>query len=317
MNLTAEEKIVQQIAEKRGQNIQPEKGLLKQFSPSQKPLLFGGALVLGIALFSLLFFSQPQVQRSQQASLEQQMLVAKFLPKEEITPEYIDSLGDAQERSFAEKQQQQDAQKNSPPSKTPPAIEPSKPLVATASMLLFSANKNGGGNMSLPLGTEISAELEKTVIADDRSVPVVARLHQDVKHGDEIIFPRNSRAFGTTQGMVEDRVHVFFSRIVFPNGEEHPFSGIALDEQGIGGIQGKVKKKPIKRGKGILSSALLGASTVFAPAGVGFEDMAMRGAQQGSLRELSRDGQYYQRTEAMPIVTLRAETPFVIMVEQH
>ena len=315
MNMEAEEKIIQRLAEQSGQRIGKEGTVLKQFSPSQKPLLFAGSLVLGLGLISLLFLSEPKVQRSQQANLEQQMLVEKFIPQEEITPEYLDSLGDAQERNFSE--QEQNKQQKLPDTSSASPASATQKNVATASMVLFSSRAQGGSMVDLPLGTEIAAELERTVIADDRAVPVVARLCEDVKRDDEIIFPRNSRVFGSTQGMVEDRVHVFFSRIVFPNGEEHPFTGIALDEEGVGGIPGKLKKKPLKRGKGILSSALLGASTVFAPAGTEFEDMAMRGAQQGSLRELSRDGQYYQRTEAMPLVTLRADTPFRIMIEQR
>jgi len=147
-------------------------------------------------------------------------------------------------------------------------------------------------------------------------VPVIARLVDDFKKEGQVIIPRNSRLFGTTQGMMENRVEVRFSKLVLPDGKEYAFSGVAMDSTGGGGIQGDLKRKWGQRGGNVVGNALLSAAGVFAPGGGSFSQTAMRGAQGGATRELFSDSQYHRRTEASPVVTLKALTRITVLVDR-
>ena len=305
-----ERDIIKDIAARRGL---PEKvNAFRRMSPSNKYVLIGGAVLIGATLVAIYAFSKPRIVERKTTDTQNQ-LIARLMPRDEVTPGYIDTIGESRFQKAIkseEKTEDENAAKQAPA-----AASMSKPI---SSMMIYTSGSLASqlGSLGVPMGTELKAFLEKTVITDERAVPVIARITDGYSDNGVTIIPRNSRLFGATQGMVEDRVNVRFSRIVFPDGKEHAFSGVALDSDGVGGVEGNLKKKHGRRGRSIVSSAIIGASGVFAPSGAGFSDTAVRGAQRGAAGELMKDSEYYRRTEAVPIVTIRAKTPLTILVDR-
>lgn len=305
-----ERDIIKDIAARRGL---PEKvNAFRRMSPSNKYVLIGGAVLVGVTLVAIYAFSKPRLVERKTTNTQDQ-LMARLMPRDEVTPNYIDTIGESRFQKTAKVEEKAEDTNAAKLAATSAAI--SKPV---SSMMIYTSGSLSSqlGSMGVPMGTELKAVLEKTVITDDRAVPVIARITDGYSSNGVSIIPRNSRLFGATQGMVEDRVNVRFSKIVFPDGKEHAFSGVALDSDGVGGVSGDLKKKRGKRGRSIISSALIGASGVFAPSGAGFSDTTVRGAQRGAAGELMKDSEYYRRTEAVPIVTLRAKTPLTILVDR-
>jgi type IV secretory pathway VirB10-like protein len=305
-----EQQIIADTASRR--NLPEQLSAFRRVSPSNKYVFLVGGVLVSMALVGIYAFSRPHLVERKRSNAQSQ-LISKLMPRDEVTPDYIDSIGQEGSRRFAKSKEKPTTEEHKEVVTNP--VPTTKPV---SSMMLFTAGALSSqlGSLGVPMGTELSAVLENTVITADRVVPVIARITREYSKDGETLIPRNAKLFGSTQGMVEDRVSVRFTKVVFPDGKERAFSGIALDDDGVGGIAGDLKKKRGKRGRNVISSALIGASSVFAPTGAGFAETAIRGAHRGASGELSRDSQYYRRTEATPIVTIRAKTPFTILVDR-
>lgn len=307
-----ERKIVEEVASRRRDEL--AQSPFRRKSPANRYVIVGGVVGLCAILAVIYAVTRPKPLADNRKPPD--YISERIMPKEEVTPAYIDSIGRLSERESkeGEEERKKEAEKaKAQEAQAQPAARDRNP----GSMMILA--KSGGqrfGSLSVSLGEELSAILESTVIADDRSVPVIARLTRGVKKNGEDVLPRNSRVFGTTQGMVENRVHVTFTKVVFPDGKEHPFSGIALDAEGVGGIPGKLKQKPGRRGLNIISKALIGASSAFSPIGGGFGEAATRGAHRGAAGEMMGDTDYYRKTSAMPVVTLAKNMPFIVLVDR-
>lgn len=304
-----EEAIVAEAARKQAL-IEPAT-IFRRFSPANRvvPLAILGAVVVG--LWCIYAFSAPSAAPSR-VNRDEQILMARLMPKEEVTPNYIETIGGNKESN---REEELEAKKV----KEEKAEAVPNPSTNVGSMMIFtSAGGAGGafGTLGLPLGTELRAVLEKSVVADDQAVPVIARLLDDFRKDGQVVVPRNTRIFGSTQGMMENRVEVRFSKLVMPDGKEYAFSGIAMDATGGGGIQGDLKRKWGARGRNVVGNAILGAASVFAPMGGSFADSAVRGAQSGATNELYSDSQYHRRTKATPVVTLKALTRITVLVDR-
>ncbi len=313
MNL--DEQVIKGIADAR--DLPEGKSIFKKVSPSKKGtvLLWIGAVI--IALLGVYVASRPD-EVTQRVKDPNRQILERLIPREEVTPEYIDTVSNkvslAMEKNEAESKKEKAQDGNNPNKGAREASEPSQ----VSSMMIYAGESIAGqlGRLGVPLGTEIQAVLEKTVIADDRAVPVIARITEGYSKDGKTIIPRNAKLFGSTQGMMENRVEVRFSRIVFPDGKEYAFSGVALDTNGGGGVPGDLKRKSMHRGSNVISRALLGASGAFAPGGSGFADAAIRGAHGGAVGELMQDNQYYKRTKAVPTVTIRANTSVTVLIDR-
>jgi hypothetical protein len=308
--IDTEKKIIENIAERRDR---PDElmTVFKRVSPSSKHVFIGGAVFVVAVLFMIYIVSMPAGVKQKKNDNNERMM-SRMMPSAAVTPGYIDAISKKEEKRARQKEMEARKEKKS-------SVGSGKGQNASVgSMMIYTSGGAYGslGNLGIPLGTELQAVLEKTVISDDRAVPVIARITKAHRSGEKIVIPRNTRLFGSTQGMVEDRVHVKFTRLVFPDGTEHQFSGIALDSNGAGGVKGKMKKKRGRRGSGIVKGAMLGASSVFMPGGSGFADTAMRGAHRGASGELSRDFRHYRRTKAAPVVTLLSKTKMTVLVDR-
>jgi type IV secretory pathway VirB10-like protein len=81
------------------------------------------------------------------------------------------------------------------------------------------------------------------------------------------MIPKGTKLIGSCNVVKSvDRVNITFNTMVFPNGQEIKFNGIALHNDGSGGVPGRVDKQKARLpAKVFLSAAATGAS-VAAPA---------------------------------------------------
>lgn len=113
----------------------------------------------------------------------------------------------------------------------------------------------------LHTGFVFEAALMTSILSFNTITPVIAEVEYDIKFLDRTILPRGTKIIGNS-GLVKtlDRVNVNFHTIVFPNGQEINFTGLALNTDGSGGVPGRVKKeKAAVPAKVLLNSA--GAAT--------------------------------------------------------
>ena len=95
----------------------------------------------------------------------------------------------------------------------------------------------------LHTGFMFDAVLQTSIFSYNLESPVIAETEFDIIYLDKIIVPKGTKVIGFASVMKSDnRVNIFFHTIVFPNGQEISFQGIALDKEGSAGVPGKVKK---------------------------------------------------------------------------
>ncbi|QQR81252.1 MAG: hypothetical protein IPJ69_03700 [Deltaproteobacteria bacterium] len=276
-------------------SIEPDsENLLTTPSPrlSRRVWIAGG----GVGILLLTLFLWPH--HEERSTSRDQGELTRVIPDEEIKPSLLSSLTKEDEK----------------PKKAEPSSRPSTsvaPVAPSGSMAIFISDnsQSGGSSLGIPLGAEIEATIEQTVNANSHGIPIIAKMTGDFIRDQKIVAPRGSRLFGETSGMVDSQLGIHFSKIVFPNGEDHPFSGMTT-------VEGHLNRKGGNRGLSILSGAALGSTSIFAPQGAGFGDTFLRSAQQGGMNEASRDWNYYKAMEAMPSIKISANKKIHILVDR-
>lgn len=278
------------------QAVSDSEDLLNKPSPrlSRWVWIAGGGV--GLLFLGLLLGSGHDNQPS---GTREQSDFTRVIPEEEIKPSVLSA--------FTKEPAQPKKLKN----EEPKSFAPPMPMAPSGSMAIFiSDNAQGGsGSLGIPLGTEVEAVIEQTVNANSHGIPIIAKVTGDFIKDHKIIVPRGSRLFGETNGMTENQLGIRFSRIVFPSGEDHPFSGMTT-------VEGKLNRKGSNRGVSILSGAALGSTGVFAPQGMGFGDTFLRNAQRGGTNEAARDWNYYKSMEAMPVIKITANKRIRVLVDR-
>ncbi len=100
------------------------------------------------------------------------------------------------------------------------------------------------GKYFLHTGFIFDAVLTTSIFSYNLESPVIAETEFDIIYLDKIMIPKGTKLIGYASVLKsDDRVNVFFHTIVFPNGQEIKFSGLALHTDGSAGIPGKVKKQ--------------------------------------------------------------------------
>jgi len=114
----------------------------------------------------------------------------------------------------------------------------------------------------MPTGFTFDGVLRTAIFSFNTNTPVIVETEFDVTYLGKVMIPKGSRLIGTSAiEKTDDRVNVTFHTIVFPNGEEIKFNGLALWTDGSAGIKGKVdKKKAAIPVKVLLSAAANGAA---------------------------------------------------------
>lgn len=189
-----------------------------------------GGLFLGlIVLFLLVFNPEPENSRQNESSTTPQ---AKNNSARSDSEYGSDSASDP----FAE-------------NKSRPAST-QVPRQFMASQLVRRSDSGNNGD-KLPLGTTIVAKLVNSVLSTDSNSPVIAEIPEAIDWKGSILIPQGTRAIG--QGMLDDntqRLQVRFHTLVFPDGDQHSISAIALLGDGSSGIAGDFHSRSLKRQAG-------------------------------------------------------------------
>ncbi len=116
---------------------------------------------------------------------------------------------------------------------------------------------------SLHTGFTFDVVLKNAIYSFNSNTPVICQTEYNITFLGKVVIPKNTKIIGTSAiEKTDDRVNVRFHTMVFPNGQEIKFSGIALEMDGSAGIKGKVKnmKKARLPVNILLTAAATGAS---------------------------------------------------------
>lgn len=131
-------------------------------------------------------------------------------------------------------------------------------------------------------GYNFDGVLKTAIFSYNLATPVIAEVEYDIIYLNKVIIPKNTLVIGyASVYKTDDRVNVFFHTLVFPNGQELKFSGMALHTDGSAGIPGKVKKAQHK----------VAANVLFSVAGAAIPGVAgdiAGGLSQEAMKEMER-----------------------------
>jgi len=122
------------------------------------------------------------------------------------------------------------------------------------------------GKYFLHTGFMFDAVLQTAIFSYNLESPVIAETEFDIIYLDKVMIPKGTKIIGYASILKSaDRVNVFFHTMVFPNGQEIKFAGIALHTDGSAGVPGKVKRHK----ENVPAKVLLEAAANIAAPGVG------------------------------------------------
>lgn len=99
-------------------------------------------------------------------------------------------------------------------------------------------------NYFMHTGFTFPVVLRTAIFSYNIVTPVIVETEHDITFLGKTMLPKNTKIIGSASVTKSaDRVNVNFATIVFPDGEEIPFSGMALHTDGSAGIPGKVKRE--------------------------------------------------------------------------
>lgn len=108
----------------------------------------------------------------------------------------------------------------------------------------------------LHTGFKFDAVLKTAIFSFNTITPVIAETEYDTVFLDKVVIPKGTKIIGQCSIVKTiNRVNVIFNTIVFPDGQEINFNGLALHTDGSGGIPGKVTKQRAKMPAQILLRA--------------------------------------------------------------
>jgi len=109
----------------------------------------------------------------------------------------------------------------------------------SAPQIVRRTSIQGGNPEKLPTGTTLPSKLLNTVISSDQNSPVIALILDDAYFGNALIIPAQTKAIGQAAlDSASKRLQVRFHTLVFPDGNQASFSGLALMADGSSGIPG-------------------------------------------------------------------------------
>jgi len=135
-------------------------------------------------------------------------------------------------------------------------------LNAAAEGPVPAATAQGSPKRFLHTGFTFDAVLRTAIFSYNTNTPVIAETEFDVSFLGKMMIPKGTKLIGTSAiEKTDDRVNVAFHTMVFPDGSELKFNGLALWTDGSAGIIGKKdKKKSVLPAKILLAAASTSAS---------------------------------------------------------
>lgn len=96
----------------------------------------------------------------------------------------------------------------------------------------------------LHTGFTFDSVLRTSIFSFNIITPVIAETESDVMFLGKVMLPKGTKIIGSASiTKSADRVNVSFQTIVFPDGQEIQFNGMALHTDGSAGLPGKVKRQ--------------------------------------------------------------------------
>jgi hypothetical protein len=96
-----------------------------------------------------------------------------------------------------------------------------------------------GNGFGLPMGSTIAARLLNSLLSSDSAQPVIAEVAEDAAWRNSVLIPAGTKAIGTASfDDASKRLQVRFHTFVYPEGDQHPVSALALLQNGSSGLPG-------------------------------------------------------------------------------
>jgi len=137
-----------------------------------------------------------------------------------------------------------------------------------------------GSGDKLPIGSTIPGKLVNTVLSTDSNSPIIAEIPEDVLWKNAVMIPAGTRAIGqATMDDVSQRLQARFQTLVFPEGDQHPISAMALMGDGSSGISGDYHSRTFEKQGGRFLGNFVGGLAE------GMKDRQSAGSQYGIVFE--------------------------------
>ena len=198
----------------------------------------------------------------------------------------------------------------------------------TSSQIVRREDRNLGGNSSLSLATTIPAKLINTVLSSDAVSPVIAEITDDaLDTSSSLVVPSGTRVVGqASYDDVTRRLQVRFHALVFADGEERSFSGLALLGDGSAGLEGEYHSQKITKEAGRFLGTFVGGfaegmkDRQMTPSGQPLEKGSVKngilnGLSSSAFGEAQSTAQDLEQTK--PYLEVPAGTKFLIYLDKE
>lgn len=128
----------------------------------------------------------------------------------------------------------------------------------SASQLVQSSGNSMNG-FSLPMGSTFPAVIVNTLLSSDAAQPVIAQINESVFWKNSVFIPEGTRAIGNaTFDDTARRLQIRFHTFVYPGGDQHAISALALLPNGSSGIPGDYHSGEFVRQTGRFAGTFIG-----------------------------------------------------------
>ncbi|MBI3557955.1 MAG: TrbI/VirB10 family protein [Deltaproteobacteria bacterium] len=109
----------------------------------------------------------------------------------------------------------------------------------SASQIVRGSPDGAGNGFGLPMGSTLRVRLLNKLLSSDASQPVIAEVLEDAVWRNSALIPAGARAMGTASfDDAAKRLQIRFHTFVYPEGDQHPVSALALASDGSSGLAG-------------------------------------------------------------------------------
>lgn len=168
----------------------------------------------------------------------------------------------------------------------------------------------------LPTGFTFPARLVNAVYSYNVESPAIAVIERNVEYLKKVVIPAGTQVIGTVAIQQDhDRILVNFHTLVFPEGDELKFGGMALSLDGSAGIKGKVEThKDSAVANTVLRSFVAGTAQAISMTGVSpIAAQAAQGLSGEATRELDQQRPQVVNTS----ISVDAETGLRVYLPQR
>jgi hypothetical protein len=167
----------------------------------------------------------------------------------------------------------------------------------------------------LPTGFTFPVRLQNAVYSYNVESPAIAVIERPVEYLQKVVLPAGTQVIGTVSIQQDhDRILVNFHTMVFPEGDEVKFTGMALSLDGSAGIKGKVEThKDSSVANTVLRSFVTGTSQALTMTGISpIASSAAQGLGGEATKELDT-----QKQQVTTSISVDAETGLRVYIPQR